>query len=101
MHNSILQNIKHRILAGDVEVLYSFVDIKSLLKMSSVFPMLQIQDLRHHAVLFLLLFHVYFETRPETLGHLIELDRQSKPLIIETEQFVKNTEIIKCHACVR
>ena len=63
--------------------------------------MLQVQDLRDHVVLILLLFHVYFETRPETLGHLIELDRQSKPLIIETEQFVKNTKIIKFQAYER
>ena len=37
-----------------------------------------------------MLFYVYFETRPETHGLLIQLDRQSKPLIIDTEQFVKN-----------
>ena len=48
-----------------------------------------------------LLFHVYFQTRPETLGLLIELDRQSKPLIIDTEQFVINTEIVKFQVCVR
>ena len=35
---------------------------------------------------------MYLEIRPETLGLLIELDRQSKPLIIDTEHFVKNTD---------
>ena len=36
LHKLILQTIRNRILAGAVEVLYSFVDIKRLLKMSSV-----------------------------------------------------------------
>ena len=42
---------------------------------------------------FYLLFHVYFETRPETL-HFNRVKLQSKPLIIDTEQFVKNTKIV-------
>ena len=32
----MLRNIRNQILAGAVEVFYSFVDTKSLLKMSSV-----------------------------------------------------------------
>ena len=32
----MLQNIRNRILAGTVEVLYSFVDAKRLLNMASV-----------------------------------------------------------------
>ena len=48
---------------------------------------------------FCLLFHVYAETRPETLGLLIELDRQLKQAF-DTEQFVRNTKIIEFQAYV-
>ena len=42
---------------------------------------------------------MYSETRPETLCLLIELDCKASPLTIDTEQFVKNTEIIEFETC--